>query len=150
MRTRTAALLTGLLAVLATTLPAQAGTAATSPVQIKFVYYDSPGRDDRSNASLDAEFVQLHNGATRAVSLRSWTLRDTSSHIYVFGAYTLGAGKTVSVRTGRGTDSAIYRYQGRRAYVWNNDKDTAILRNASGTTVDSCRWTRPGTGKISC
>jgi hypothetical protein len=43
-----------------------------------------------------------------------------------------------------------HRYQQRAAYVWNNDADTAILRDAAGRNVDSCRWTRTGTGKISC
>jgi hypothetical protein len=150
MRTRTAAVLIGLVAALAPALPAHATTSATSAVQITYAYYDSPGRDDRSNKSLNAEYVRITNSSHRAVSLRSWTLRDTSSHIYVFGAYSLAAGATVAVRTGTGTDTASYRYQDRDAYVWNNDRDTAILRSAGGKLVDSCRWTRTGTGKIRC
>jgi len=29
---------------------------------------------------------------------------------------------------------------GRGGYVWNNDKDTATLRTASGTLKDSCSY----------
>jgi hypothetical protein len=148
VRTRIAAVLVGLLATLApaSALPAQAASA----VQITYVHYDSPGRDDGSNGSLNAEYVRIANTGTRAVSLKNWTLRDTSGHIYLFGTYTLRAGSTVTVRTGTGTDTSTYRYQRRNAYVWNNDRDTALLRSAGNVLVDSCRWTRPGTGKISC
>ena len=152
MHKRIVAVLIGLSGVLTpvSVLPAHATTAAAPAVQVTFVYYDSPGRDDRSNRSLNAEYVQLTNTSRRAVALKSWTLRDTSRHVYVFGSYTLAAGATVTVHTGVGNDTATHRYQDRHAYVWNNDKDAAILRDAAGHGVDSCRWTRPGTGKIRC
>jgi hypothetical protein len=31
-------------------------------------------------------------------------------------------------------------YWGRRWYVWNNNKDTAYVRTAAGTLVDSCAY----------
>ncbi|WP_326813975.1 MULTISPECIES: hypothetical protein [unclassified Streptomyces] len=31
-------------------------------------------------------------------------------------------------------------YQDRRTYVWNNDHDTATLRDAHGRTIDSTSW----------
>ena len=152
MRKRITAVLLGLTGLLAAAAapPAHATTAATPAVQITFVYYDSPGRDDRSNASLNAEYVTLTNTGRRSVALTSWTLRDTSSHVYAFSSYTLAAGASVSVHTGGGKVTSRHRYQQRAAYVWNNDADTAILRDAAGRNVDSCRWTRTGTGKISC
>jgi hypothetical protein len=152
IRTRTAAALIAALATLVPALaaPAHAATAATPSVRITLVQYDSPGRDDLSNRSLNAEYVRITNTGRLGVALQGWRLRDASDHVYVFGRYGLAAGASVTVRTGQGTDSAIYRYQGRSAYVWNNDRDTAILRNAAGGIVDSCRWTSPGTGRISC
>ncbi|WP_405581173.1 lamin tail domain-containing protein [Streptomyces sp. NBC_01190] len=119
-------------------VPAQAG-AATGSVHLYKIYYDSPGVDRRSNASLDAEYVQIANTTAKAVSLKGWTLTDASSHTYTFGTYSLGAHKTVTVHTGKGTNTAAHRYQGRAAYVWNNDKDKAALRRP-GATVDTCSY----------
>jgi hypothetical protein len=120
----------------ATAVPAQ----AAGSVHIAKIYYNSPGSDNRSNASLNAEWVTITNSTSRAVSLKGWTLTDASRHKYTFGTYTLGAGNTVKIHTGTGNDTTAHRYQDRRAYVWNNDKDTATLRKASGTKADSCSY----------
>ncbi|MFF7154778.1 lamin tail domain-containing protein [Streptomyces sp. NPDC008139] len=114
--------------------------AAAGSVHLAKIYYNSPGADRRSNASLNAEYVQIANSTSKGVSLRGWTLTDASSHRYTFGAYTLGAHKTVTVRTGKGTDTAANRYQGKSWYIWNNDKDTATLKKASGAKVDVCSY----------
>lgn len=119
-------------------LPAQAQAAGS--VHIYKIYYDSPGSDTRSNTSLNAEYVQIKNSTSRGVSLKGWTVSDASNHRYTFGTYTLGAGKTVTVRTGSGSDTTSTKYQDRRAYVWNNVSDAATLRKASGTKVDTCSY----------
>ncbi len=33
---------------------------------------------------------------------------------------------------------------GAAAHVWNNTGDTAYLRNAAGTTIDTCSWGSSG------
>ncbi|MCM2389838.1 lamin tail domain-containing protein [Streptomyces albipurpureus] len=114
--------------------------AATGSVHLYKVYYDSPGKDTRTAASLNGEWVQIRNTTKSAVSLKGWILTDSSNHKYVFGAYTLGKGKSVTVRTGKGTNTTTNRYQGRGAYVWNNDKDTATLKKSSGAKVDTCSY----------
>lgn len=139
LRTRTtvaavAASLAGLCLV-----PSQAQAAAGS-VHLYKIYYDSPGVDRRSNTSLNAEYVQIRNTTSKAVSLKGWTLVDASNHKYVFGAFSLGKGKTVTVHTGRGTNNTAHRYQGRAAYVWNNDRDTATLKRSTGSTADTCSY----------
>ncbi len=60
--------------------------------------------------------------------------------MYTFGSYRLGAGSTVTIHTGKGSNTAANRYWGRRAYVWNNDKDTARLRNSHGILIDRCSY----------
>ncbi|MFF4488970.1 lamin tail domain-containing protein [Streptomyces sp. NPDC001544] len=134
-------------------LPALAGAAvltgtllstpaeAAGGVSIYHVWFDSPGPDNRSNASLNAEWVQIKNTSGSAVSLKGWILKDASNHKYVFPNVKIGAGKTMKVHTGQGSDTASNKYQDRRAYVWNNTSDTATLTKASGTKVDSCSWT---------
>jgi len=129
----------GLLPLLV--VPFTVGQAdATSAVRISSVQYDSPGSDTGSNYSLNGEWVRITNTSTTRKSLTGWTLRDTSSHVYRFGTFSLGAGKSVRIHTGRGSNTAADRYQGRGWYVWNNTHDKAILRNGSGTTVSVRSW----------
>ncbi|QKG23223.1 lamin tail domain-containing protein [Actinomadura verrucosospora] len=120
---------------------------AASPVQIYRVYYDSPGKDTRSNASLNAEWVQLYNTSKTARQLKGVKLRDKSGHTYTFGSFTLKGHKSVYVHTGRGTNTATHRYWGSRAYIWNNTGDTAYLRYPSGAAADSCSWSGGGSSK---
>lgn len=134
-----------------------ATTALTSPaiarsywIQLGQIQYNSPGTDTGSNTSLNAEWVTIRNVSTHPVNLQGWTLRDTSRHVYTFGTtYYLAAGSSVRIHTGSGTNTATNRYWGRRAYVWNNTGDKAILRNAGGTTIDTCSW-GDGSGLINC
>jgi hypothetical protein len=126
--------------VTAAALPAQQAGAASGSVFLYKIYYNSPGSDTGSNASLDAEYVQIANTTSANVSLKGWTLTDASRHVYTFGTYTLGAHRSVVVHTGKGGNTAAHRYQGRSWYVWNNDKDTATLRRSTGSTVDTCSY----------
>ncbi|MFE7515448.1 lamin tail domain-containing protein [Streptomyces sp. NPDC057540] len=138
LRVRTLAAVTAAAASGILLLPSQAQAAGS--VHLYKIYYDSPGSDNRSNSSLNGEYVQIRNTTGAAVSLRGWTLTDASNHKYTFGNYTLGKGKIVTVRTGRGTNTSANVYQNRGAYVWNNDRDTAKLRKSNGTTVDTCSY----------
>lgn len=110
-------------------------------MKIYHVWFDSPGSDNRSNTSLNGEWVQIKNTGGSAVSLKGWVLKDASNHRYVFPNIKIGAGKYMKIHTGSGKATTSDRYQGRRAYVWNNDKDTATLTKASGAKVWSCSWT---------
>lgn len=148
MRTRTVVVLT--TAALTAALAAAPGAEAAGPaVAVTRVQYDSPGPDDRSTASLNAEWVRLTNTTRGTVDLRGWTVRDATGHTYRFATtYRLGAGRHVWLHTGPGTDGrpdAGHRYWQSRAYVWNNTGDTATLRDAAGRTVDTCAWRGGGT-----
>ncbi|MFG2095656.1 lamin tail domain-containing protein [Streptomyces sp. NPDC048612] len=107
---------------------------ALGPVQ-----YESPGRDDRSNRSLNAEWVTVRNNGRMPVSLRGWTLSDRSGHTYRFGNVRLAGHSQVRVHTGRGYDNRWDVYQNRRDYVWDS-RDTATLRNDHHRVVDQVRW----------
>ena len=122
-------------------LPVVAGPAqAASAVRIGTVQYDSPGSDTGSNTSLNAEWVRITNHSSVTKTLTGWTLRDTSNHVYKFGTFKLGAGKSVRIHTGKGSNTSANRYQGRGWYVWNNTHDKAILKNSAGTTVSTRSW----------
>ncbi|MFF3018208.1 lamin tail domain-containing protein [Streptomyces sp. NPDC057939] len=119
-------------------LPGQADAAAT--LRVAKIWYDSPGSDTGTNTSLNGEWVQITNGTRAAVPLKGWTLTDGSRHTYTFPTFTLGAGKTVTIKTGKGTNTTTTLHQQRAAYVWNNDKDTATLRRANNTTHHTCSY----------
>ncbi|MFF8953514.1 lamin tail domain-containing protein [Streptomyces sp. NPDC014940] len=134
-------------AVGAVALPAAAADhhhpgRARAAVYISGVQYDSPGRDDRSNWSLNQEWVDITNSTRRAVNLDGWTLRDEDGHTFTFRHVRLDGRSTVRVHTGVGRDTRRDLFQDRRAYVWNNDHDTATLRNDRGRLVDDVSWGR--------
>jgi hypothetical protein len=135
---RTVALAAALAAAGLALLPTQAQAAGS--VHLAKIWYDSPGSDTRSNTSLNGEWVQINNSTTKAASLKGWTLTDASKHVYKFGTFTLKAHATVTVRTGKGRNTAANVYQQRAAYVWNNDKDTATLRTSTGAVRDTCAY----------
>ena len=51
-----------------------------------------------------------------------------------------GKGGRLWLHTGSGKADSRNRYWGSKNYIWNNTGDTAYLRNAKGTTVDTCSW----------
>lgn len=139
------------LAVASAGLVAGAPAAhAASPLQFGRIYYDSPGSDSRTNTSLNAEWAVVKNvtGTTRC--LTNWTVRDAAGHVYKFGTFCLGAYKSVTLHTGRGTNTAAHRYWNSGSYIWNNTGDKAYLRNGSGTLMDSCTWSSTGSGYKYC
>jgi hypothetical protein len=130
----------GLVGFMAAAVPAQ----AAGGVIIYKVQYNSPGTDNRSNVSLNSEYVVLKNTAGTTRTITGWTLRDASGHRYTFPTTRVAAGTYLYVRTGHGTNTAHTRYWGSGNYIWNNSGDTAYLRNGSGTLIDSCRWGSTG------
>jgi hypothetical protein len=138
---RTVSIITASALALGATLAV--GTPASAAPALRFhgAQYDSPGKDTRSAASLNAEWVSLVNTGSRAVNLKGYTIRDKARHVYTFGNVTIaGKGGRLWLHTGSGTAKTGHRYWGSGAYVWNNTGDTAYLRNAAGKAVDSCTW----------
>jgi hypothetical protein len=122
--------------------------AATVPaVSFTRAYYNSPGTDNRSNTSLNAEYVRLTNNTSKAIQLKGWTVRDTSNHVYTFGSFSLAAHKNVYIHTGKGTNGkphAVDRFWGSGNYIWNNTGDTATLKNTKAKKIDTCSWKNKG------
>src|SRR3954453_8305316 len=131
----------------AVAVPASAD--ASSVVRLGTIQYDSPGSDTRSSTSLNAEWVTITNHASTTRTLTGWTLRDASSHVYRFPTFRLAAGSSVRVHTGSGTNGAHNLYWRASNYIWNNTGDKATLKNAAGTTLDTCGW-GSGSGSVSC
>lgn len=148
MRKLTTTLLVA-VSVLALGLVGAAPAHAAARMQIHRVYYNSPGSDNRSNASLNAEWVQIRNTSRVPVTITGFVLHDRQGHRYKFPPTTVSPGKDVYVHTGSGRNNPWHRYWGRRAYVWNNTGDGATLRDTYGRWLDACAWGN-GRGSIYC
>jgi pimeloyl-ACP methyl ester carboxylesterase len=98
-------------------------------VRIVEVYFDPPGRD------IDEEYVEIRNGTAAAVGMERWTLRDVKNHVFTFPEFELPAGSSAKVWTKAGADDAENLFWGRRAAVWNNEGDRAVLRDENGVDV---------------
>ncbi|MEU0068061.1 lamin tail domain-containing protein [Streptomyces sp. NPDC006332] len=128
----------------AVTLPASAADHRPHgpKVEISKAQYDSPGRDDQSNRSLNKEWVEITNNGRHSVNLDGWTLSARDGRTYTFHHYRLDGRATVRVHTGEGRDSRSDVFQDRRNYVWDNHSDTATLSNDRGRTIDDLSWGR--------
>ncbi len=104
-------------------------------VSISSVQFNSPG-DDRDN--LNGEWVKITNSGSDQVQLKGWTLSDDGErNCYTFPDFVLYPGSAVTVFTGTGYDTDEDLYMGKSAPVWNNDGDSATLKDANGNVVDS-------------
>jgi hypothetical protein len=130
--------LTLLIAIAVLGVPAWASAA----IRMTKIQYDPLGSDTGSN--INQEYVVVKNIGSSAVSLQSWVLKDKANHKYTFGSFKLGAGRSVTIHTGKGTDDRNDLYWGSGAYIWNNDGDKAFLKNAGGNTVDTCSYSGGG------
>lgn len=129
-----------------TALPAEAASYPRHrpgpSVKITYIHYDSRGTDRNTPTSLNGEYVRIKNTGRSTVQLRGWTVKDANrrNRPYVFGNYRLRPGKSVALHTGPGRNKAGHVYWGRRAHIWNNDRDVATLRMPNGRTADTCRY----------
>jgi hypothetical protein len=150
MRYRIALIVAALLTAIAVPLAMPSAEAATYPLHFTKIYYNSPGTDDGSNSSLNKEYVTIKNSSSVSRSLTGYKVLDKANHRYTFGTFTLGAGKSVRIHTGKGTNTSTDRYWGRSAYVWNNTGYKAYLSNADFVLRDTCEWGSSGPGYIFC
>jgi competence protein ComEC len=116
------------------TVATDGGTTPTADsLQIAAINADAEG-DDREN--LNDEYVAFENVGDESLDLSGWTVEDEAGRTYTFAnGYTLGAGETVTLHTGSGTDSDTDLYWGSGSPIWNNGGDTVIVRNSDGDTV---------------
>ncbi|MFE4454089.1 lamin tail domain-containing protein [Streptomyces sp. NPDC056796] len=152
MRIRTAAPLalaaaTALAGSLLATAPASAASHRGG-LHLGKIQYDSPGKDTRTNTSLNAEYVDIHNNGRSKLQLKGYKLKDDTGYTYTFPGFTIGAGKTVRVHTGKGRNTASHVYWNRGSYVWNNTGDKARLIKPGGALLHSCSWGRGNGVKV--
>lgn len=121
-------------------LAVPAAPAAEPPLRFHDSQYDSPGKDDRSPASLDAEWISLINTGKTPVHLKGWSVGEAQGRVYTFGAVVVPVKGKITLHTGRGTDTSTDLYWNSGNHVWNNTGDQATLRDPAGRTRDLCGW----------
>ncbi|WP_430787401.1 lamin tail domain-containing protein [Actinoplanes sp. G11-F43] len=102
--------------------------------------YDSPGKDDRSAASLNAEWIRLINTGKAPVRLKGWSVEESQGRVYTFGNVVIPANRKITLHTGPGADTATDLYWNSGNYIWNNTGDQATLRDPAGRVHDLCGW----------
>jgi Lamin Tail Domain len=125
--------------------------APTPAATLRFsrIYYDAPGTDRKTNRSLNAEWFAVKNYGSAKRSLTGLTVKDRQGNVYRFARGSLAAGATVKVHTGAGKATTRNRFWGARKHVWGNSSDRARLLNG-GQLLDSCSWSKRGTGQTAC
>ena len=134
----TAAVLAAVAAATAVTTVHLPTAAAAGTVKFTKLYADSPGTDRGSNKSLNAEYVVVHNGGHKSIKLAGYKIKDKSGHTYNFpSSFALKAGKSVTLHTGHGKNTASNLYWNQSSYIWNNTTDTAYLIKKT-SRLDTC------------
>lgn len=103
------------------------------PLRVSEIHADAAGNDGEN---LNDEYVVLKNVGDSDLDLSGWTVADAADHEYTFpGGTTLGAGESLTLRTGSGSDSGGEYYWGANSPIWNNGGDTVTVRTADGEVV---------------
>jgi micrococcal nuclease len=104
-----------------------------SPLKIAQVEYNPPGDD---TLDLNQEYLVFLVLATG--SLRGYAIEDESGKRFDFPGRVYQKGQTITLHSGRGTDTATDLYWGvRGSAIWNNDGDTVKVLDPQGRIVES-------------
>lgn len=112
--------------------PTATPTSSPAPipdVRITYIEYNPPGSD------VEGEYVLIQNFTGSLVNMTNWTLRDQAGNTFTFPPFPLSPGASVRIWTKSGTNTAQDLYWGRGTAVWNNDGDTAYLRDSLGALI---------------
>jgi len=102
-------------------------------ITVQTVHEDAEG-DEYDN--LNDEYVVFENPENASIDLTGYTVEDEAGKQYTFpDGFTLGAGETVTLHSGSGTDTSTDLYWGSGSPIWNNSGDTVYVFDDAGTLV---------------
>ena len=121
---------------------APAKKAVTNTVYISALDIGGPGEKPIQ------EYVTITNKGKTDVSMKGWKIKDEYAiHTYSFASsYKLKAKSSVTLKSGKGSNSAKVLYWNKYYFIWNNydpdhlddqHGDIAYLYNAQGKLVSS-------------
>ena len=113
--------------------PTPTETPAAASLTVTEIHADAAG-DEYDN--LNDEYIVFENTGSSDLDLSGWTVADETNHEYtVPSGVVLGAGETITLHTGEGTDTDADLYWGSGSPIWNNGGDTIIVTNDEGERV---------------
>lgn len=117
----------------ATTAPTTTIESTTIDIRISAVQFAAPGGETEN---LNGEWIEVSNPGG-GVDMTGWTLQDEQEHIYTFpSGFEIESGTSVKIHTGEGEDTSSDLYWNSGRGIWNNDGDTATLKDQDGEIVD--------------
>lgn len=106
--------------------------ARGSPAVVQ-VHADATGTD---GANLNDEYIALKNTGATTVESGGWTVADAAGHqCRIPSSVPLAPGATLTLRSGRATDTATDLYWGAGDPIWNGGGDTVTVRSHATETV---------------
>ncbi|MCZ4353101.1 lamin tail domain-containing protein [Roseovarius aestuarii] len=119
----------------------------TNEFQITAVSFDAPGSDDDNP---NGEFIEITNTGSSSANLRDYRLQYQTGTFYDWGENTvLGAGESIRLSMGQGTDTATQFFWGNTEAALSNTQGELKLLTPYGTTEHSHSWDRdPDTGDV--
>jgi hypothetical protein len=114
------------------TTVAPEGANAASCVRFSATHFDATGND---NTNRNGEWVRIKNYCSSAKLLSGWKIHDNGTkNTYTFrSGLKIGAGASMTLYTGSGTNTSTKRFWGKTKQVWDNTgTEYAYLKNASG------------------
>lgn len=97
--------------------------------RITSIRYNPPGPDSEN---LNGEYAVVKNTGSTAINLNGWKLDAGSGKVRTLPTYILGAGSTVKLHTGRGSQSSGHIYLRFGAPIWRDTYDTGRLIDGNG------------------
>ncbi|HAW51546.1 MAG TPA: hypothetical protein DCX54_04335 [Flavobacteriales bacterium] len=82
------------------------------------------------------EYVVLENKGWVKVDMTKWTLFDSAGNSFTFPSYILKREATVKIWTRIGTDTQTNLFWNRKSMVWNDNGDTAYLKDEKDIVID--------------
>ena len=111
------AIIFAMMCLILGTIPFTVGAAPqtdSNSIYISNLYVGSSGEIPNQ------EYVQITNSGTSAIKMKGWIIQDDGAkHTYFFPSYTLKAKSTVTLRSGRGTNTANTLYWNKWSFIWN-------------------------------
>ncbi len=136
------AIVAALVGVVVSLAPTSPALARSGSIKITKIHYAQTG------TNLNTEYIVVKNVSASSIQMKGWKIISAPSsdnQRYVFPRTSVPSGGTITLYSGSGTNTATKRYWGATSPNWNNDGDKAVLKNASGTVVDTCRYAGGGT-----
>ncbi|PWI45451.1 lamin tail domain-containing protein [Streptomyces sp. ICBB 8177] len=135
----------GIAATAAAPVAAEPGRPQANVFIAQVRYLSPPG------TGVNGEYVKLTNGHNYNINLANWTLHErVHNRTYRLPSHWLGPDDSVWIYSGHGRNGGANLFWGSNTTVWDNNADTATVRNGRNTTIDTCSWRTKGPGFTNC